>query len=260
MLVPLLVTAAMLAGSPSPAPPPVNAVVDYQLGGAYRPAAKVEVVTRDRTERVARGGYTICYLNAYQTQPGELRWWREHHPRLLLRDRDGDLVRDPGWRREVLLDTSSASKRKGIARVVGTWIAGCAADGFAAVEPDNLDSFTRSRRLLDRRDNLALARRLAVRAHRRDLAIAQKNLAGVSRAERRRIGFDFAVAEECAVYRECRTYTRVYGRQVIEIEYTDNGRRAYRRSCAARGDRLSILLRDRTLRPRGKPGFVYRSC
>jgi len=144
--------------------------------------------------------------------------------------------------------------------VVGRWIDGCADDGFAAVEPDNLDSFTRSRHLLDRRDNLALAARLAARAHRADLAIAQKNLAGLTRAERRRIGFDFAVAEECAVYRECSAYTRVYGNHVIEIEYTDNGRRPYRRACQNHGERLSILLRDRELRPRGQPGYVYRSC
>jgi len=209
---------------------------------------------------VARGRYNICYVNAFQTQPGSLPWWRAHHARLLLRDRHGDLVRDPGWRREVLLDTSTPAKRRGIARVVARWISGCADDGFDAVEPDNLDSFTRSRHLLDRADNLALARRLATGAHRADLVIAQKNLAGLNQIERRRIGFDFAVAEECAVYRECGSYTSVYGRHVLEIEYTDNGRRAYRRACRTHGDELSIVLRDRNLRSRSEPGYMYRAC
>jgi len=33
--------------------PPANATADYQLGGAYRPAADVCVVTRDRTANPA---------------------------------------------------------------------------------------------------------------------------------------------------------------------------------------------------------------
>ncbi len=259
MLISLLATAALLAAPASPVLPPVDAQVDYQLGGAYQPEPGVEVVTRDRTERVAPGRYNICYVNAYQTQPGELGWWREHRPQLLLRSH-GQLVHDPGWRREVLLDTSTAANRRGIARVVGRRITDCADDGFAAVEPDNLDSFTRSRHLLERADNLALAHRLATRAHRADLASAQKNLAGLGGAAARRIGFDFAVAEECEVYRECGAYTRAYGGHVIEIEYTDNGRRAYRRACRTHGDELSIVLRDRDLRARGKPGYVYRTC
>ncbi len=246
--------------SGAPAAPPANAQFDYQLGGAYRPAPGVEVVTRDRTDSVAKGRYSVCYVNAYQTQPGALRWWRHHHPRLLLRNRNGDLVHDPGWRREVLFDTSSRANRSGIAGVVGRWIGGCAHDGFRAVEPDNLDSFTRSHHLLDRSDNLALARLLVRRAHRVDLAIAQKNLAGLDHRRAHRIGFDFAVAEECQVYSECGAYTQVYGAHVIEVEYADNGRRAYRRACRDHGNRLSVILRDRNLRPRGKPGYIYRAC
>jgi len=83
VLISLLATAALLAAAP--APPPVDAQVDYQLGGAYQPEPGIEVVARDRTERVAPGRYNICYVNAYQTQPGELGWWRDHRPQLLLR-------------------------------------------------------------------------------------------------------------------------------------------------------------------------------
>lgn len=50
---------------------PANAQFDYQLGGPSRPAASVGVVTRDRTARAAAGKYSICYVNAYQTPPGE---------------------------------------------------------------------------------------------------------------------------------------------------------------------------------------------
>lgn len=240
--------------------PPVNGRADYQLGGPYRPAKGVDIVTRDRTAKPAKGRYSICYLNSFQTQPGALRWWKRHHPRLLLRRRGGQLVHDPGWPGEVLLDSSRRWKRRAITRVQRRWYAGCARDGFDAVEPDNLDSWTRSRDLLTRRDNVALARRLARLAHRHDLAIAQKNTPQLSRRQSRRIGFDFAVAEECEVYRECGRYTRTYHRRVIEIEYTDNGRKAFKRACRKRGDRVSVLLRDRMVVKPGNPAYRYRWC
>jgi hypothetical protein len=254
-----LASTLTVASGPSPNTPPVNAGFDYQLGGAYPLAHGVTVVTRDRTARPAAGAYNICYVNAYQTQPGELRWWKRTHPRLLLRDH-GQPVHDPGWPGEVLLDTSTPTKRAGIAAVVGRWISRCANDGFDAVEPDNLDSYTRSRHLLDRAGALSLAGLLADAAHHAGLAIAQKNLAGLSRHRRLAVGFDFAVSEECAVWHECGAYRRAYGRHVIEIEYTDNGRKAFRRACADHGDAWSIVLRDRQLRTPTSPAYAYRRC
>ncbi len=52
-------------------PPPVNAGFDYQLGGDYPPPTGVTVVTRDVTGSPAPGTYGICYVNAFQTQPGQ---------------------------------------------------------------------------------------------------------------------------------------------------------------------------------------------
>jgi hypothetical protein len=240
--------------------PPVNAKFDYQLGGAYPPATGVTALTRDRHAHPVAGAYSICYVNAFQTQPGALHWWRHHHPRLLLRTGSGQLVHDPGWPGEVLLDTSSAAKRARLAKVIEVWMAGCAQQGFKAVEPDNLDSFTRSRGLLTRDGALKLSTRLAKLAHRAGLAIAQKNLAGLRKRRAESIGFDFAVAEDCQRYHECAHYLRAYGRHVIEIEYADNGLASFKRACSARGARISIVYRDRLLRPRGQPGYRYRAC
>jgi hypothetical protein len=92
------------------------------------------------------------------------------------------------------------------------------------------------------------------------LAIAQKNDAEASRRARDVAGFDFAIAEECQVYNECGYYTRTYGHHVIEIEYTDNGRSAFRSACRLRGSRISIILRDRDVVPRGSRGYTYRAC
>ncbi|HEU5008197.1 MAG TPA: endo alpha-1,4 polygalactosaminidase [Jatrophihabitantaceae bacterium] len=262
----LLLIAQATHAAPSAAPastvrstplPPPGARFSYQLGGAYRPPAGVRIVDRDRHDAPARGHYNICYLNAFQAQPDELRWWRRHHPGLLLR-RHGHLVVDADWG-EALLDVGTAARRRAVARVEFGWIDGCARHGFQAIEADNLDSYTRSHHLLSAADALAFARLLIGRAHRDGLAIAQKNAAELSSAAHRS-GFDFAVAEECQVYRECGSYTRVYGREVIEIEYTDEPAAAFAQACRRRGRSISITRRDRDLLPAGSTGHVEQWC
>jgi hypothetical protein len=240
--------------------PPVHGRFDYQIGGAYRPMTSVDIVDRDRHDAPAAGRYSICYVNAFQTQPEENRWWHRHHPHLLLRDATGHLVTDPGWPGEILLDTSTSTKRQALARVVGHWIAGCETKGFRGVEPDNLDSYTRSHHVLTVSDNLAYARLLVRRGHDEGLAVAQKNGAGIAARAKRVAGFDFAIAEECPVSRACHAYRDTYGRHVIEIEYTDNGAQAFRTSCARRGAAISVVLRDRGVVARGRSGYVEKWC
>jgi hypothetical protein len=240
--------------------PPVNATADYQLGGAYPPARGVTLVTRDLTDAPARGVYSICYVNAFQTQPELRTWWLTKHPTLLLRTAAGRIVTDPGWPGEMLLDTSSPAKRASLAEIMGVWFTRCATAGYHAVEPDNLDSWSRSARRLTLQQNAAYAALLSARAHALGLAIAQKNDTDML-ALRSTTRFDFAVTEECQVYAECTAYTRVYGRHVIEIEYTDNGGPAnFAKACAARGSSISIVYRDRNLVPRGSAGYVYSTC
>jgi hypothetical protein len=240
-------------------PPPANGGFDYQLGGAYTPPPGTQIVTRDRTESPVRGLYNVCYVNAFQTQPSELKWWRKHHKSLLLR-RGGREVGDPGWPGEVLLDTSTARRRVGIAKVMARWIDGCARKGFQAVEPDNLDTWTRSKGSLRSSGNFALAKRLIAHAHRRGLAIAQKNAAEQT-ALGRRLGFDFAVAESCQVYDECGAYTSAYGNHVLEIEYSDEGGESgFEAACRARGGAISINYRDHDLVTPGDEEYVSRAC
>jgi hypothetical protein len=167
----------------------------------------------------------------------------------LVLHRHGRPVVDGAWG-EWLLDLRTPAKRKRLARIVGRWTAACARDGFDAVEFDNLDSFTRSHGLLTRRDAVAYARVLVRRAHRAGLEVGQKNLAGFDGT---RVGYDFAVAEECGRYHECATYARHYGRRVLAIEYR---RRDFRWTCAHFGKRLPVVLRDRALSRTG----VRRWC
>ena len=171
--------------------PPVGALPDYQLGGVYSPADGVGIVARDRAAEPADGVYSICYVNAFQTQPGEIDDW----PADLLLRAGSEPVFDPDWPDEALLDTSSDDTRARIAEVVTPWIIGCADDGFDAVEFDNLDSYTRSNSALELDENLALANTLVAVAHEAGLAAGQKNAAEDAAAFHERAGFDFAVVD-----------------------------------------------------------------
>ncbi|MFE5602127.1 endo alpha-1,4 polygalactosaminidase [Streptomyces coelicoflavus] len=254
----VLVTAAALVPGSTPAeaaaysPPPAHAGFDYQIGGAYNPPAGVEVVSRDHSASPAPGLYNICYVNAFQAQPGAEGDWDDD---LLLRDADGDVVYDTGWG-EAFLDIRTADKRERIAEKVGTWIDGCADKGFQAVEPDNYDSYTRAGDLLDAADAQGLIRLLAERAHSDGLAIGQKNTVELA-PNREENGLDFAVAEECGEWDECGDYTAEFGDRVIVVEYTAEG---LSKACAGFGDELSIVRRDLDVSPAGSSGYVRETC
>ncbi|WP_435747148.1 endo alpha-1,4 polygalactosaminidase [Microbacterium sp. PMB16] len=236
--------------------PPAGTGVDYQLGGAYEPAAGVGVVGRDRAAEPAPGIYSVCYVNGFQTQPGELETWDA----ALLLHRDGEVVFDPDWPDEALLDTSTADRRERIAAVVVPWIEGCADAGFDAVEFDNLDTYTRSDGALSLDDNLALATAFVDAAHDAGLAAGQKNSAEDAAVLHDDAGFDFAVTEECAVYEECEAYTEVYGEAVIDIEYADELPRSFAEMCADERSPASMVLRDRDLLTPADEGYVFEAC
>ncbi len=132
---------------------------------------------------------------------------------------------------EALLDTSTATKRSRLAKIVGGWIDGCATSGFQAVEPDNLDSYERSDGLLTPEHNAAFAKLLADRAHAAGLAIGQKNTTDLLE-RRKEIGFDFAVVEECGRYDECGDFADAYDDRVFVVEYAD---RDFARACVSVG-------------------------
>jgi hypothetical protein len=251
-----LLTGCAASGTPEPALPPVGAGFDYQLGGAYPPPDGVEIVARDRSAESLDDAYSICYVNAFQTQPGEQDDW----PRDTLLSRDGEPVIDPDWPDEVLLDTSTPERRAAIAAIVTPWIEGCAAAGFDAVEFDNLDTFTRSDGALSAAGNIALASDLVAVAHRAGLAAAQKNAAEFAELFSDDAGFDFAVTEECAAFDECDAYTDVYGDHVLDIEYTDALPRPFGQVCADPAVPRSVVLRDRALAGPSDPGYVFELC
>ncbi|MEU2084307.1 endo alpha-1,4 polygalactosaminidase [Streptomyces albus] len=232
--------------------PPAHADFDYQIGGAYTPPKGVKAVSRDHTAKPADGLYNICYVNAFQAQRGAEGQWDED---LLLRDANGKIVYDGDWH-EALLDIRTKEKRERIAAKVGGWIDDCAAKGFQAVEPDNYDSYTRSKKLLTASQAQSFIRLLSARAHENGLAIGQKNTSELAESAAAN-GLDFAVAEQCGQYDECDEYTEAFGDEVIVIEYTDEG---FANACEKWGDQLSVVRRDEDVSTPDKAEYVRETC
>ncbi|MET8556631.1 endo alpha-1,4 polygalactosaminidase [Streptomyces sp. NPDC004959] len=232
--------------------PPAHAGFDYQIGGAYTPPAGVDVVSRDHSDSPAAGKYNICYVNAFQAQPGAEGDWDSD---LLLRDDDGEIVYDDGWG-EALLDVRTAAKQQRVASKINALIDTCASKGFNAVEPDNYDSYSRSDKLLTKGQAQAYIKLLSAHAHAKGLAIAQKNTSELA-GNRVANGLDFAIAEECGTWDECGDYTDAFDDHVIVIEYTAGG---LSKACSGWGDELSIVRRDLDVSPIGSSGYVRQTC
>lgn len=248
--------------------PPAGAGFDYQIGGDYPLPAGTGVVSRDWFAGApAPSAYTICYVNAFQTQPEETGVDRPDETSAWPADLVlSDLAQDPSWTGEYLIDLSTAAKRARAADWVAPMVQACKDKGFDAVEFDNLDSWTRfeeipsiqARMPFRRPAGVAFAGLITEHAHGLGLAVAQKNTPQlIDNGDHESIGFDFAVAEECGQYRECGDYTAGYDDHVIDIEYSATG---FRRACAGFGSQLSIVRRDVGVSTPQERGYVFDRC
>lgn len=244
--------------------PPTSGTFDYQLGGAYDELAggtAIDVVVRDAAAGPLPGAYSVCYVNGFQTQPDQADLWEDRED-LLLHDADGELVVDPDWPDEHVLDPSTEHQRAGILEVLGPVVTGCAEDGFDAVELDNLDTWTRFDQI-DEAGAYALAGAYVDLAHGAGLAVAQKNAAEITDVAKDELGFDLAITEECAAWSECAAYTDVYGDHVLQVEYPDaldDAGLTFDDVCALDDRAPLTILRDRDLVAAGEDGYVVDAC
>ncbi len=248
--------------------PPANGDVDYQIGGDYDLVEGTQIVSRDWFEGAADPDvYSICYVNAFQTQPDdpdverpdETSAWPED---VVLTA----LAEDPNWTGEYLIDISTSKKRDGASEWVSDMVSTCADKGFDAVEFDNLDSWTRFEDIpsvqelvpFTREDTVAFASLITQDAHEKGMAAGQKNTVElIDDGSREQIGFDFAIAEECGQFDECGAYADAYDDHMIVIEYTDED---FDAACAEFASRLSIVRRDVLVSGPVDSDYVMEQC
>lgn len=248
--------------------PPVNADADYQIAGDYDLVGDTGMVSRDWFEgEPAEGAYSICYVNAFQTQPNDPDVDRPDETSAWPSDLVlSALADDPNWSGEYLIDISTPDLRADAADWVADMVSVCADKGFDAVEFDNLDSWTRfsdepsvqALVTFDRDDAVEFATLITEQAHALGMAVGQKNtIELIDDGGAEQIGFDFAVTEECGQYDECEGYAAAYEDRVMDIEYTDAG---FEAACDALRDRISIVRRDRLVSQPDGSDYVIQQC
>ncbi len=125
----------------------------------------------------------------------------------------------------------------------------CAAKGFSAVEPDNIDTYGEDTGFgLTAADAVAFARWFAAEAHARGLKVAQKNAPELTA---QLVGsFDFAITEDCFDDGWCADMApyRAAGKAILDAEYTDRMPSLSSSLCDRASDLgVSVLLADRDL-------------
>ena len=165
----------------------------------------------------ARKARVICYVSA-----GSSEDWRSDAAAFPASVLGSDLA---GWPGEKWLDVRRWDV---LGPIMKARFRVCAANGFDAVDPDNLDGYANANGVgLTAADQALYNKRIAGLAHSLGLAVGLKNdLDQVPALVR---SFDFAVNEQCAYYRECGLLTPFVtaSKPVFEIEYGG--------SCAGRG-------------------------
>ena len=190
----------------------------WQLTGEPDPSIRFDVIDLDLEvdnsvvdEYHSRGIRVICYISV-----GSFEDWRK----------DADLFpaevlgKDyEGWRGERWLDIRRIDL---LAPIMLARLDECAAKGFDAVEPDNMEIHTNDTGFsLTYEDQLRYAAWLAEEAHKRNLAIGQKN--APDQTDELVNYFDFAIIEDAFYYNwaeEMKPYIRS-GKAVFAAEYTD---------------------------------------
>ena len=159
----------------------------------------------------AKGRKVICYISV-----GSWEDWRpdkdQFPAEVLGKDYDG-------WPGEKWLDIRAIDK---LAPIMLARLDLCKAKGFDALEPDNMEIYTNDTGFpLTYEDQLKFALWLADEAHKRGLAIGQKNAS--DQVSQLVDVYDFAITEDYFYYNEVESmlpYIQA-GKPVFAAEYTD---------------------------------------
>jgi hypothetical protein len=185
----------------------------------------------------AKDRKVICYISV-----GSWEDWRpdkgQFPPEVLGNDYDG-------WPGEKWLDIRQIDK---LAPIMLARLDLCKAKGFDAVEPDNMEIYTNDTGFpLTYRDQLKFALWLADEAHKRGLAIGQKN-ASDQVADLVNV-FDFAITEDYFFYKDSESMLPYIAadKPVFAAEYTDLSGDFSAFCEQAKQLKFSVILKNRNL-------------
>ncbi|MBN2176514.1 MAG: endo alpha-1,4 polygalactosaminidase [Demequinaceae bacterium] len=219
--------------------PPPGTAWQIRLDGGVPsdPGARIVEVDyqapEDLVGRLERDGvYTVCYMSAGTVE--------EYRPDVA--DFPDEVVGRalPDWPDERYLDLRRLDL---LGPLWEARLDSCAAAGFDAVDPDNVDSYENDSGFpLTEDDAVAAMLWLAEAVHERGMAIGQKNAPGLTD---RLVGvFDFAVTEECLTQGWCEEMSPYIdaGKPVLAIEYLEDGAALDALCPTAETFRLSLLV------------------
>lgn len=194
---------------------------DWQLTSPIDLDADVEVLVLELSEvspadiaaLKARGVKTVCYISV-----GTAENYRDDYaafPAAVLGDTYGD------WPDERFLDIRATDV---LLPIMQDRIDRCAAHGFDAIEPDNMDGFENETGFdLTEADTVRYITDIAGYARSKGLEIAQKNAPTL--VDKLVGQFDFAIVESCYEYDFCEDYDPyiLAGKDVLAAEYPEAG-------------------------------------
>ena len=218
---------------------------DWQLSAPYDFTRPVDILDIDQQETSAatvaslhaQGKRVICYISV-----GSWENWRPDasaYPEA-LKGKNYD-----GWAGEKWVDIRRLDL---LGPILKARFDDCAAKGFDAVEPDNIDGFENDTGFaLTADDQLVFNRWLANEAHSRGLSIGLKNDNG--QVADLLNDFDWALSEDCDNQNWCTDFEPFIaaGKAVLQAEYTDTGASLAGFCTTAKARGFSGLLKQRDL-------------
>jgi hypothetical protein len=213
--------------------PPPNMSWQIQFSGRIDKSVGTDVFDLDAFDTNARlvralhsrGKRVVCYVNAGA--------WEDWRPDAALYPESTKGRALEGWPGERWLDIRRLDL---LAPILIDRVEVCRQKGFDGVEFDNVDGYANATGFdLSSVDQLGFNRWLANAAHSRGLAVGLKN--ALDLAAELEPDFDFAIVEQCFLYRECELTAPFIdaGKPVLDIEYS-----LARRAFCGPAERLGI--------------------